>query len=129
MSRRVIWIGGSHQFKFGLGELRALQDETNSGPGEVLNRLNSGTWRIDDVLSTLTLGLMGAGMDEEEARATVMRVANEDGNDLHLAMTASAALTQRLMGNPDEPKGDQPEKAKGESLADGTSPTSTPSAE
>ena len=128
MTSPLFWRGGSHQFKFGIGELRALQDETNRGPGEILARLNSGSWWIDDVLSTLTLGLVGGGMDGQEARAVVMRVANEGGNDLHMALTASAALSQRLMGNPDEPKDDQPGKPEGESLDVGTSPISTPSA-
>lgn len=129
MSRRITWKGGSHTFKFGIGELRALQDETNSGPGEVLARLNSGAWRVDDLLSTLRLGLVGGGMEEGEARRIVSLVFDEEGNLLHMAMTASAALAQRLMGNPDEPEDNEPGKVAGESQADGTSATSTPSAE
>ena len=128
MTARLTWQGGSHNFSFAIGELRALQDETDSGPGQVLARLNSGAWRIDDLICTLKFGLIGGGMDPEKAGRLVQRVFDE-GNLFSLALTASAALTARLVGNPDEPKGGAPEKGDGESLADGTSATSTPLAE
>lgn len=128
MSARLTWQGGTHEFRLGIGELRALQDETDSGPGQVLARLNAGAWFVDDITGTLRLGLTGAGMEEDKASKLVMRVFNE-GNLFSLALTASAALTARLVGNPDQPKDDEPGKPEGESLADGTSVTSTPSAE
>ena len=127
---RLTWEGGSHDFAFCIGELRALQDETNAGPGQVLQRLGNGDWRVDDLLSTLALGLKGGGMEEQAARSLALRVFKE-GNLLGLALTASAALSHRLLGNPDAPKdeGDDQGKDHGESPADGISASSTAGAE
>ncbi|EBA18401.1 hypothetical protein RSK20926_11799 [Roseobacter sp. SK209-2-6] len=122
MSGRITWLGGSHAFGFQIGELRALQDETNSGPGEVLSRLNAGSWRVDDITSTLRLGLIGGGASEDEASAAVTRVTSGSHvNWFTLALTASTVLSSGLFGNPDAP----PEKPKGESLEDGISEPST----
>lgn len=124
MSTRLVWQGGSHEFHFRIGELRALQDETDSGPAEVLARLNSGFWRVDDILCTLRLGLVGAGMADGEARKIVDRTF-EEANLYSMAMTACAALTARLVGNPDAGSEDEPGKPQGESPAGGTLVSST----
>ena len=122
MSGRITWLGGSHAFGFQIGELRALQDETNSGPGEVLSRLNAGSWRVDDITSTLRLGLVGGGLSDADASAVITRVtAGSDANWFTLALTASSVLSSGLFGNPDAP----PEKPEGESLEDGISAPST----
>lgn len=124
MTVRLIWQGGEHDFHLRIGELRALQDATDSGPGQVLARLNSGEWRVDDLLATLRFGLIGGGLEKDEVDRVVSNAAT-DGNMFSLAMTASAALTSSLIGNPDT----EPEKPQGESPEDGTSESSTVGAE
>ncbi len=124
MTVRLNWQGGEHDFRLRIGELRALQDATDSGPGQVLARLNSGDWRIDDLLATLRLGLIGGGLESENAVQLVASVC-DDGNLFSLAMTATAALTRSLVGNPDA----EPEKPQGESPEGGTSESFTDGAE
>lgn len=63
----ITWVGGEHDFALRLGELRKLQESCNAGPEQVLMRLRDGTWRVDDVIEPIRLGLIGGGMETKEA--------------------------------------------------------------
>lgn len=64
----IVWIGGEHAFALDLGALRALQDACDAGPEQILRRITSGTWRVNDLFDTIRLGLIcGAGMSQVEA--------------------------------------------------------------
>lgn len=101
-------MGGEHVFALRLGELRALQDARGAGPEEILSRIRGGTWRIDDLIEVLRLGLIGGEMDEIEAQRLVISLF-----DLHppltLKLTAFDVLLEALSG----PEDDKPGKATG----------------
>lgn len=69
----IKWGDGDHPFRLGIGQLRELQDKTNCGPLELLKRLGTGTWRVDDLYETLRIGLIGGGKKPTEALALVQR--------------------------------------------------------
>lgn len=105
MIRELNWLGGEHDFALRIGELRALQDKLDAGPEEVLNRLRFGTWRIDDLIEVVRLGLIGAEMDKDEAKALVMKVF-----DLHppiaFKLVALRILSSELLGIDGDPVGE-----------------------
>jgi hypothetical protein len=78
-SVRLSWEGGEHDFALRLGELRGLQDQTNAGPHELLSKLQIGTWRVDDPIRTIQFGLIGGGMDRQEAGKLVIAMAELHG--------------------------------------------------
>lgn len=105
---RLNWTGGEHDFALRLGELRALQKACDAGPEEILTRLLRGTWRVDDVVETLRLGLIGAGMAREEA-ARLVNLQCDQGLPAALRLTASAILGHALL-----PPEDRAEAADGD---------------
>lgn len=61
-------FGGEERlFRLPIGRLRALQEKTDSGPMELIQRLVAGNWRIDDVREPILQGLIGGGMDSRSA--------------------------------------------------------------
>lgn len=96
------WAGGEHKFALPLGRLRQLQDTCNAGPEEIFGRLRVGNWRVDDVIETLRVGLIGGGMQDREAAALVKRI-SEQGDLVGLKMTAIAVLMSALFS----PEGDE----------------------
>jgi len=103
-SVELTWAGGEHAFVLTLGGLRAVQEASNAGPQEILQRLTLGTWRIDDVIGALRHGLEGAGMDKAQARKLVLDVAERDGL-MELVVPARVVLTAALVGVEDDPVG------------------------
>ena len=126
----LIWAGGEHDFRLTLGHLRALQDVCNAGPFEVRNRLLTQTARVDDVISTLRLGLQGGGMEKAAATKLVDTTVENHGL-MKLVLPALAVLTQALIGPEDDPVGDGEGKTMGETLPpeNGGSPASTETAQ
>lgn len=106
MARAVTlnWPGGEHEFALNLGALRAIQDASNAGPQEILQRLQLGTWRVDDVINPIRLGLEGGGMPKDEARALVLRLADSEGM-LVLVRYAALVMAAALVGEEDDPVG------------------------
>lgn len=49
-------------------ELRLLQASLDSGPSAILTRLQYGEWKVDDIIETVRLGLIGGGMGHQEAK-------------------------------------------------------------
>ena len=102
MSHSVVisWPGGEHRFALPLGRLRALQGTTNAGPEEIFNRFRTGTWRADDVLETLRQGLIGGGMEQEEAGPLIARIGEQHGL-IDLKLAAYKVIGAALF-NPDD---------------------------
>lgn len=103
------WVGGEHLFALDIGALRALQQACDAGPEQILRRITSGTWRINDLFDTIRLGLIAGGTPDREAMALV--------NDMfakHPLMSfrliAQAILMAALVG----PEGDPVGETKGE---------------
>lgn len=133
------WAGGEHEFALRLGELEALQESCGAGPGEVLGRLAVsaanktlvGTWRVADVFDTIKLGLIGGGMERQDA-ADLVRTALDRSGFIALIVTAADILSSALMGpssQSSEQEGEAlPEKpeAGATTPADGISEPSSP---
>jgi hypothetical protein len=103
---KLDWVGGAHQFALDLGGLRALQDACNAGPQEVLMRLINQTWRVDDLVEVVSQGLIGGGMGRSDAMAHVLRMIDLHGL-LKLVSVATFVLTSALVGEADDPVGEQ----------------------
>jgi Protein of unknown function (DUF3356). len=126
----LTWAGGEHEFKLTIDLLRALQEKCDAGPAFILQRLATQRWHVDDVFSTIRLGLEGGGMSKEDARKLVNKVLDERPI-AELVMTAQAILMAALYGVEDDPVGESPaggENGKRENPSreeSGASPAST----
>lgn len=102
----IVWIGGEHRFCLRLKELRTLQKNCDAGPEEVLNRLRLGTWRVDDIIEPIRLGLIGSGeMAQSEAGPFVTKLVHQHPL-AEFKLTATLVLFLSLIG----PGDDEPEK-------------------
>lgn len=95
-AQRIVWAGGEHDFALRIGELRALQQNCDAGPEEILNRLRLGRWRVDDVLEPIRLGLIGGGMERAEAGGLALKIADQRGF-IALKLTAQSVLYTALI--------------------------------
>lgn len=101
MIRDMTWAGGQHDFALPIELLRALQDKCDAGPAWILARLGSKQWYVDDVVTTIRLGLEGGGVDKETARKLVKKHV-EDRPLTESVLTASAILMGALYGGDDD---------------------------
>ena len=69
-AEEIVWAGGEHAFRLGIGELRAIEQKCDAGCAVVLMRLLSSAWKIDDVVQPIRLGLIGAGMPKRKRNWT-----------------------------------------------------------
>ena len=110
---------GEHHFRLRIGELMTLQEKCDAGPYHLVTRLADGTWRINDIRETLRLGLIGGGLNQEDAR----RLIEQHVDRVPLAdnvPNASAVLLAAVIGVEDERLGEpqaaatnaQPSEAK-----------------
>ena len=127
LAHDVVWPGGDHPFRLGLGELRAVQDKCDAGPELILQRIRMGIWKVDDLFEVLRFGLIGAGMD----RATATKLV-QDAFDrtplLEFKVPALAVLAFSLVPPGDDPAG-EPSPAGGPTPhqnESGSSAASTP---
>lgn len=101
----IVWPGGEHNFRLGIGELRALEQRCDAGCVVVLMRLLGQTWKIDDVLSPIRLGLVGGGMDERAAQKAV-----DDAlaviSPYALAVTSADIIRRFIMWDGDDQPGE-----------------------
>lgn len=84
-----------------IGELITLQEKTGVGPYVLANRLMLGEWRVEDVIETVRLALIGGGMDNRTAFDLVSRTIIE-GNIFDYAAIAGSAVMTSIMGVDDE---------------------------
>ncbi|MBB4859467.1 hypothetical protein HNO88_002796 [Novosphingobium chloroacetimidivorans] len=84
-----------------IGELITLQERTGVGPFVLANRLIMGEWRVEDVIETIRLGLIGGGMDNRNAYDLVTRTIVE-GNIFDYAAIAGSVVMTAIMGVDDE---------------------------
>lgn len=112
-SHTVVWAGGEHLFRLGIGELRAIEQATDAGISVVLMRLLGQQWKIDDVLSPIRLGLIGGGMEAADAKRTLDR-ALDSASPYALAITAAAVLSRFLTLNEEDEKPGEQEAGDGQ---------------
>lgn len=103
-SVELVWAGDARKFRLGIAELLALQEKRDSGPLEIVNRLQFGTWRIEDIQETIRIGLIGAGVDLKTARSLVEENVRE-GRISANVLIAQAILLNALAGDPQEQVG------------------------
>lgn len=132
------WGGEFRTFRLALGEIRKLQERTNAGPFELLRRLTTGAWRVDDIRETIRLGLEGGGMTPSEAGRLVRDYVDPPKPLLDSVLIAARVMEAALSGAPDDaiPKSeeveDRPPSSPMESspsppLSDGHQSSDTPS--
>jgi hypothetical protein len=104
--RGVVFADGEYDFRLAWGQLVELQEKCDAGPLFILNRLNSGEWRIEDISNVIRLGLIGGGLKPSEARTLTVRYV-EERPLLENHMLAVVVLQAALMGSPEEPVGER----------------------
>jgi hypothetical protein len=100
----LTWADGEYKFRLPIGQLRELQDKTDAGPIEVLDRLMSRRWRVDDIRETLRLGLIGGGLKPVEALVLIKRYVDERPL-MENAPAAQTVLLAALVGVKDDEVG------------------------
>lgn len=75
----LTWAGGQHDFLLRIGELRILNDTCRGGPYAAWQRLRAQVPEFDDIYETVRLGLIGGGMDKDEARKLMIKVEAQYG--------------------------------------------------
>lgn len=102
-AEEIVWAGGENAFRLGIGELRAIEQKCDAGCAVVLMRLLSTSWKIDDVVQPIRLGLIGGGMLDREAQKEVDRALTL-ASPYALAVTAAEVLRRFVMWEtPDQP--------------------------
>lgn len=102
------WADGTYEFALNWGELAALQDACDAGPFVILARLASSQWRLEDVSTTIRLGLIGGGIEPPKALKLVKTYVESRPQDLVLnASFARGILETAIMGAPEEAPGEQ----------------------
>jgi hypothetical protein len=100
------WVGGEHDFALDIGALRALQDCCDAGPEQIMRRVSSGDWRINDLFDTIRLGLItGEAMKGPEAARMVTTLFNQHPLVTFRA-TAQMILIAALVGVEGDPLGE-----------------------
>lgn len=96
------WAGGpEEQFRLAWGELAKLQEACDAGPFVILQRLNTGTWRIEDIANVIRWGLVGAGKTPAEA-SKLVRLYVEARPPMENRLTAYLILAAGVAGAPEE---------------------------
>lgn len=125
MTATIRWSGGEHEFRLTIGDLRSLQDKTGRGPEEILSRLATRTWHVDEAVETVRLGLIGAGMARDEAKRLVNLVLDRDPL-VEFRLTAFEVLSRLLY--PQEAEEPEKQTAPETRPENGTSAPSTEAA-
>ena len=117
----ITWGDGDHRFRLAIGQLRELQEKCAAGPMEVLDRLATRRWRVDDVRETIRLGLIGGGLEPIKALPLVKHYIDERPI-MESVPAAQAVLIAALIGVEEDPAG----KAEaGETTTDGSASRSS----
>lgn len=96
------WADGEHTFRLAYGQIRELQEKTGVGPGKLYERLCDGSWKLDDLLETVRLGLIGGGMEPIPAKKLVWRYVGERPL-IESVEPAARVLLALLTGPKDDP--------------------------
>lgn len=95
------WADGTQHFRLAWGELSKLQEACDAGPFVILDRLNSGACKIEDISNVIRLGLIGGGMEPVPALKKVREYV-EGRPPAESRLTALAVLSAGCYGAPEE---------------------------
>lgn len=95
------WADGTYEFRLGWGELSMLQEACDAGPFVILDRLQGGAWKIEDISNVIRCGRIGAGAKPVEALKQVRAYveARPPAENLLIAITV---LKVGVFGAPEE---------------------------
>lgn len=99
------WADGTYTFRLAWGQLGELQEKCDAGPYSVLQRLHSGSWRIEDIANVIRLGLIGGGMEPSPA-LKLTRAYVEARPPMENLIPAQVILSAGLTGAPEEKVGE-----------------------
>lgn len=99
------WGDGTYSFRLAWGQLIELQEKCDAGPYVILQRLQAGAWRMEDIGNIIRLGLIGGGMPAADALKKT-RTYVEAFPPFENLMPAQVILGAALMGAPDEAVGE-----------------------
>lgn len=120
----TLW-DGEYDFQLRLGELQKLQEVCDAGPMHIRRRLLGDDWKVEDVRETLRLGLLGAGMKQDDALKLIKRhvdppyLAENTINAMLVISASVAGVEDERLGEPRAGEGD------GQSEESSPSPVST----
>ena len=97
----IEWGDGSYDFRLGWGELAKIQEACDAGPFVVLDRLKTGTCRLEDISNVIRWGLVGAGKTPVEA-TKLLKLYVEDRPPAESRLTAWAIMAAGCLGAPEE---------------------------
>lgn len=115
------WGDGETTFRLGWGEIEKLQEVCDCGPYVLLDRLHSGTWRVQDIREVIRWGLIGGGMKPADA-ARQIRLYVEGFPPADNLEAAQRIMRVGTFGAPEEPVG-EPEAANPAESGSTISPT------
>jgi hypothetical protein len=111
----LTWGDGEHEFRLGLKEWFELQEKCGSGLIEVMDRLATRRWKVEDIREPLRLGLIGAGMVPVDAFTLVKRYVDERPL-MESVPVAFAVIAAAIVGAPED---EEAGKKKSEAESDG----------
>jgi hypothetical protein len=101
----IDWADGTHVFRLAFRELIELDEKRQCGPYELLQRIQAGTWRAQDVREVIRIGLIGGGMEPGKALAMTRRYVEEVPDWSTNSLIAAAILMAAVAGNEVEEPG------------------------
>lgn len=69
----VFMADGFYDLQLTLEQLINLQEKLDLGPAALLEKLRTGTWRVEHIIEPIRFGLIGAGMGHQAAYTFVTR--------------------------------------------------------
>jgi hypothetical protein len=125
MSRTAItefdWADGRYRFRLAFDQWIELQEKTDCGPFVLLQRLQRGDWKIQDIAESIRIGLIGGGQTPDKARTLVERyVKARPPLESHHA--ALAIVLAGVIGAPDGEEPGKSDAAKAQDEADQNAP-------
>ncbi|WP_292052156.1 gene transfer agent family protein [Brevundimonas sp. UBA5866] len=122
-------FGGEERlFRLPIGRIRALQEKTDCGPMELIQRFTTGRWRVDDVRETILQGLIGGGLSTHEATQVILGHFDDTPIFPHVTI-AQAIVASAVIGVEDEALGESAAGVGTNSRSRDTSSASAPSTE
>jgi hypothetical protein len=95
------WGDGDYTFALRWGELAKLQEAADAGPFVILDRLNDGRCRLEDISEVIRWGLVGGGKTPVEATKLV-RLYVEGRPPAENRLTAQVIMSAACFGAPEE---------------------------
>lgn len=115
----ITWADDDHVFRTRLGEWREIQKVCDAGLIEIMDRMQTRKWRVEDVREVIRIGLIGGGKTPTHALGLVKRYVDERPLAESLPV-ALAILMAAVVGVPEDPPDGDRSKKKDEPATDGT---------